>query len=127
MLTTTLLLAGCASAPPERALSENPPRFATLPNGFEPLNPDQPSAIYAEAMAIPGDNITRYLERKHGHAKGWPVRMVRSRHDDVENELEVMPTGFRADPENLAQLRGGDDDGGGVDEALHHGMRQEIQ
>ncbi len=67
-LMAMLMLAGCATEPPQRVLSESPPRFATLPNGFEPLNPDQPSAIYAEAMAIPGDNITRYLERKHGHA-----------------------------------------------------------
>ena len=67
-LMAMLMLAGCASAPPERALSDNPPRFATLPNGFEPMNPSRPSAIYAEATAIPGDNVTRYLERKRGHA-----------------------------------------------------------
>ena len=67
-LLAMLVLAGCASAPPERELSDNPPRFATLPNGFEPMNPSQPSALYAEATAIPGDNVTRYLERKRGHA-----------------------------------------------------------
>mgnify|MGYP001820640955 FL=1 len=67
-LMAMLMLAGCASAPPERALSDNPPRFATLPNGFEPMNPSQPSALYAAATAIPGDNVTRYLERQRGHA-----------------------------------------------------------
>ena len=62
-----LLLAACAS-PPERVLSSNAPSYATLPNGYEPLNPTQPSPIYAAATAIPGDNVVRYLERKRGHA-----------------------------------------------------------
>ena len=67
-LMTMLMLAGCASAPPERELSNAAPRFATLPNGFQPMNPRQPSTIYAAATAIPGDNVTRYLERQRGHA-----------------------------------------------------------
>jgi predicted acylesterase/phospholipase RssA len=62
-----LLLAACAS-PPQRTLSLRTPPYATLPNGFEPLNPSQPSSIYAAATAVPGDNIIRYLERKRGHA-----------------------------------------------------------
>jgi predicted acylesterase/phospholipase RssA len=62
-----LLLAACAS-PPERVLSANAPSYATLPNGYEPLNPAQPSPIYAAVTAIPGDNLIRYLERKSGHA-----------------------------------------------------------
>ena len=61
------LLVACAS-PPERALSLQAPLYATLPNGYEPLNPTQPASIYAEVMAIPGDNLIRYLERKRGHA-----------------------------------------------------------
>ena len=63
-----LLLAGCASSPPERALSEKSPSFAALPNGYDPLNPTQPSALYAAVTFTPGENLTRYLERKHGHA-----------------------------------------------------------
>jgi predicted acylesterase/phospholipase RssA len=62
-----LLLAACAS-PPHRTLSLRTPPYATLPNGFEPLNPSQPSSIYAAVTAVPGDNIIRYLERKRGHA-----------------------------------------------------------
>ncbi len=62
-----LLLAACAS-PSERALSLHAPSYATLPNGYEPLNPTQPSPIYAAVTAIPGDNLIRYLERKRGHA-----------------------------------------------------------
>jgi hypothetical protein len=62
-----LLLAACAS-PPQRTLSLRTPPYATLPNGFEPLNPSQPSSIYAAVTAVPGDNIIRYLERKRGHA-----------------------------------------------------------
>ena len=63
-----LLLAGCASSPPERALSEKAPSFAALPNGYDPLNPTQPSALYAAVTFTPGENLIRYLERKHEHA-----------------------------------------------------------
>ncbi len=62
-----LLLAACASSP-ERGLSSKAPSYATLPNGHEPLDPTQPSPIYAAVTAIPGDNVIRYLERKRGHA-----------------------------------------------------------
>ena len=62
-----LLLAACAS-PPERTLSQHAPQYATLPNGYEPLDPNKPSSIYAAVTAVPGDNIIRYLERKRGHA-----------------------------------------------------------
>ncbi len=62
-----VFLVGCAS-PPERVLSEKAPSYATLPNGYDPLNPNQPSAIYAEAMSSPGGNVARYLEHKRGHA-----------------------------------------------------------
>ena len=61
------LLAACASSP-ERELSLKAPSYATLPNGYEPLDPTQPSPIYAAITAIPGDNAIRYLERKRGHA-----------------------------------------------------------
>ena len=61
------LLAACSS-PPERTLSLHAPLYATLPNGYEPLNSTQPSSIYAEVTAVPGDNVIRYLERKRGHA-----------------------------------------------------------
>ncbi|HEY1382254.1 MAG TPA: patatin-like phospholipase family protein [Dongiaceae bacterium] len=62
-----LLLAACSS-PAERTLSVNAPVYATLPNGYEPLNPSQPSSMFAAVAAVPGDNFTRYLERKRGHA-----------------------------------------------------------
>jgi len=63
-----LLLTACASSPPPRVLSLIAPSSATLPNGYEPLNPTRPSPIYAEVTAVPGDNVIRYLERKRGHA-----------------------------------------------------------
>lgn len=62
-----LVLAACAS-PTERKLSLHAPLYATLPNGYEPLNPTQPSSMYAAVAAVPGDNVIRYLERKRGHA-----------------------------------------------------------
>jgi hypothetical protein len=61
------LLAACAS-PAERTLSLHAPLYATLPTGYEPLNPTQPSSMYAAVTTIPGDNVIRYLERKRGHA-----------------------------------------------------------
>ena len=66
-LLALLLLTACTT-PPERKLSLHAPTYATLPNGYEPLNPAQPSSMYAEVLATPGDNLIRYLERKSGHA-----------------------------------------------------------
>jgi predicted acylesterase/phospholipase RssA len=60
-------LAGCASAP-ERALSEKAPSYAALPNGHDPLNPDQLSPFYAALTAGSGETLIRQLERKRGHA-----------------------------------------------------------
>ena len=62
-----LFLVACSS-PPGRTLSLQAPQYATLPNGYEPLDPSQPSSIYAAVTAVPGDNLIRYLERKRGHA-----------------------------------------------------------
>jgi predicted acylesterase/phospholipase RssA len=62
-----LLLAACSS-PPARTLSVREPSYATLPNGHDPLKPDQVSSLYAAVAAVPGDNAIRYLERKRGHA-----------------------------------------------------------
>ena len=62
-----LLLGGCAT-PVDRELSTAAPAYASLPNGYDPLQPSRPSEIYAEATAVAGENVTRYLERKRGHA-----------------------------------------------------------
>ena len=61
-----LLLAGCAS-PPERVLSHKASAYAALPNGYDPLNPNRISPIYAEAAAA-GGNLIRQMERKRGRA-----------------------------------------------------------
>ena len=66
-LAALLLLAGCASQP-ERILSDKVPKYATLPNGHEPLDPTVLSGIYADAMSAPGETVVRYLERRRGHA-----------------------------------------------------------
>ena len=62
-----LLLAGCGSTP-KRVLSHQAAHYATLPNGHDPLNPDQLSPLYAKIMAKPGQNVIRLLELKRGHA-----------------------------------------------------------
>lgn len=61
-----LLLVGCGSTP-ERALSQQAAQYAALPNGNDPLNPTQPSSLYA-AIAKPGENAVRQLELRRGHA-----------------------------------------------------------
>ncbi len=66
-LMASLFLAGCTSTP-ERELSSKASSFATLPNGYQPLDPTHPSPIYAAVSTVPGDNVIRYLERKRGHA-----------------------------------------------------------
>lgn len=59
-----LILSACGTAP-ERSLSTKSPSYAALPNGNDPLNPTQPSKLYAAVAAKPGDNLIRLLERKH--------------------------------------------------------------
>jgi predicted acylesterase/phospholipase RssA len=63
----TLFLVGCVSSP-ERELSRKAPTYAALPNGNDPLNPSQLSPTYVAAMSGVEGNLTRHLERKHGHA-----------------------------------------------------------
>ncbi len=65
-VVAALLLAGCAS-PPERALSQKASAYASLQNGYDPLNPGQVSPIYAEVVAA-GGNLIRQMERKKGRA-----------------------------------------------------------
>jgi predicted acylesterase/phospholipase RssA len=62
-----LLLAGCESTP-KRVLSDQAAQYASLPNGYDPMNPNQLSHLYAKVMAKPGGNVVRLLELKRGHA-----------------------------------------------------------
>ena len=65
-LLAGLFIGGCSSAP-ERTLSRQPVPYASLPNGHDPLNPDQllprytPYHVSVEAGLIP------FYERKRGH------------------------------------------------------------
>ena len=61
------LVTSCASAP-ERVLSEKVPSYAALPNGYDPLNPDQLSPLYEALTSGEDENAARYLERQRGHA-----------------------------------------------------------
>ena len=65
-MALTLVLVGCASSPPERTLSQAPATYATLPNGNDPLQPEQRSPLRAAMDSQPGDNAVRALERRHG-------------------------------------------------------------
>jgi predicted acylesterase/phospholipase RssA len=63
-----LLMTGCASAP-ERALSRQPAQYASLPNGHDPLNPDQPLPTYEKFGAeIFRAGAIAFLEARRGHA-----------------------------------------------------------
>jgi len=62
-----LLLSGCGSAP-KRVLSYQAAQYASLPNGYDPLNPSQLSPLYAKIMAKPGENVIRLMELKRGRA-----------------------------------------------------------
>ena len=42
--------------------------YAALPNGHDPLNPDQLSPMYVAATSGVEGNLARHLERKRGHA-----------------------------------------------------------
>jgi len=64
----TLTLAGCASTPPPRVLSTKVPTYAALPNGHNPMNPDQVSPMYVATASGAEENVARSMERKHGHA-----------------------------------------------------------
>ena len=66
-LIVTLVLAGCAS-PPERTLSQITPAYATLPNGNDPVHPDQPSPLLRSLTSAEGENFLRRIERKRGRA-----------------------------------------------------------
>jgi hypothetical protein len=61
-----LLGAGCESSP-HRTLSTKPAAYAILPNGNDPLNPEQISPLYA-AVASDSTNAIREFERRRGHA-----------------------------------------------------------
>ncbi len=65
-IMTVLLLAGCAS-PPERVISTKPAEYAGLPDGYDPLNPDQLAPTYASLTGV-DKSVYRHLERKQGHA-----------------------------------------------------------
>lgn len=65
-----LCLSGC-SGTPERKLSLAPARYATLPNGHDPLHPDQLTPLFDE-LRPPGQNIIRALET----SKGRPLELL---------------------------------------------------
>jgi hypothetical protein len=60
-----LSLVGCATTG-ERKLSTVEPRFASLPNGHDPLHPERLSPIYDPDRSGVEVNFARYLERQHG-------------------------------------------------------------
>ena len=65
-VVANLLVAGCGSAP-ERVLSHKPASYAILPNGNDPLNPNQLSPLYAAATSA-SKHAIREFERRRGHA-----------------------------------------------------------
>ena len=60
---SVLLVGGCASVP-ERELSLNTPEYVSLPNGRDPLKPNQFAAVAESGDA----GVLRYYEDLRGHA-----------------------------------------------------------
>ena len=66
-----LLSVGCGSVP-ERQLSTAPPSYAMLPNGHDPLNPDQLSPLYSAMAGGAKGNLARIVEGM----KGRPLNVL---------------------------------------------------
>ena len=65
-------------------------------------------------------------ERPGGNEERRPMRLGRGRAHGVPNGLVMMCGLFAAYTEYFVELRGGDDDGGGIGETDNHRMRQEV-
>lgn len=61
------ILAGCTTPPP-RELSRELPRYASLPNGHNPLNPEQLIAQSMPADVDAAQGVIPYFERARGHS-----------------------------------------------------------
>jgi len=70
-LVVGVCLTACSATPP-RQLSKVPPAYAMLPNGRDPINPEQPSPLYAAATHGAKENFVRSLER----IKGRPLNLL---------------------------------------------------
>ena len=66
-----------------------------------------------------------HRQRQRGHADGGPVRRLQRRHRHLPDGVVVLLRRHGLDAEQLSELRRGNDDGGGIGEAEHHGVRQE--
>jgi hypothetical protein len=73
VISGLLLLSGCATAP-EREISRERVPYAVLPNGHDPLNPDQlppkftPTHAYRVAYPSLEEGVITYFERERGRA-----------------------------------------------------------
>lgn len=63
----TLLVSACSTAP-ERSLSREPARYASLPNGHDPLDPERLASGDTALRATVEEGIIPRLERKRGRA-----------------------------------------------------------
>jgi predicted acylesterase/phospholipase RssA len=66
-IVATLLIGGCGTTP-ERELSTVRNEFVSLPNGHDPLKPDEFLPESSKMGAAAREGVIRYLERLHGHA-----------------------------------------------------------
>ncbi len=66
-LVVVLIASGCASAP-ERPLSREGSRYASLPNGKDPLDPSRPVGRHSVAHASAAEGVIPHFEARRGHA-----------------------------------------------------------
>ncbi len=66
LVTSAIVFAGCSSAP-ERELSNTPIRYATLPNGRDPLNPGEFLPAYVPSYVALEKGAISFFEERRGH------------------------------------------------------------
>ncbi len=66
-----VLVAGCASAP-KRELSTEVSPYASLPNGRNPIRPDQHSQTVIPPLEATGIGVIPYFEKRFGRRRRSP-------------------------------------------------------
>ena len=66
LVAAAVLVSACASAPPERTLSTEVSRYASLPNGHDPVNPAQFRPMLVASNEAYRDGVIPYFEARLG-------------------------------------------------------------
>ncbi len=67
LVSLAVVVAGCSSAP-KRDLSSTQVRYAVLPNGHDPLNPEEFLPAYEPSYVALEKGAISFFEERRGHA-----------------------------------------------------------